>query len=163
MPGALHLTNTLSRKKELFQSMEQGTVKIFTCGPSVYRRAHIGNYRTFLYEDVLHRYLEYLGYRVQRVMNFTDVEDKAISEARKQGITLHKLTTPVEERFLKEIRMLGIKIPEIARSFTSVGQAVDLILSRLLSVKPNGCPGFATSSFLREKLERINGVFQILP
>ncbi|MFO7460657.1 MAG: hypothetical protein R6X07_08525 [Desulfatiglandales bacterium] len=81
----------------------------------------------------------------------------------KQGITLHKLTTPVEERFLKEIRMLGIKIPEIARSFTSVGQAVDLILSRLLSVKPNGCLGFATSSFLREKLERINGVFQILP
>jgi len=127
MPQALHLTNSLSRKKELFRSMEEGLVKIFTCGPSVYRRAHIGNYRTFLYEDILHRYLEYLGYRVQRVMNFTDVEDKAIAEAKEHGITAQELTTPVEDRFMKEVRMLRIKIPEIARSSTSVAQAVRLI------------------------------------
>jgi cysteinyl-tRNA synthetase len=127
MPQALHLNNTLSKKKELFRSMEEGSVKIFTCGPSVYRRAHIGNYRTFLYEDLLHRYLEYLGYRVQRVMNFTDVEDKAIAEAKNHGITAQELTTPVEDRFLKEVRMLRIKIPEIARSSTSVEQAVRLI------------------------------------
>jgi cysteinyl-tRNA synthetase len=131
MPEALHLANTLSRRKELFQSEEEGVVKMFTCGPSVYKRAHIGNYRTFLYEDILHRYLEYLGYRVNRVMNFTDVEDKAVAEARKQGLTVHELTTPVEDLFLKECRMLGIKIPEIARSSTSVDQAVDLILSLL--------------------------------
>jgi cysteinyl-tRNA synthetase len=83
--------------------------------------------RTFLYEDVLHRYLEYLGYRVQRMMNFTDVEDKAVAEARKQGVTVHELTSAVEERFLEECLMLGIKIPEIARSSTSVEQAVRLI------------------------------------
>ena len=108
--NGLYLTNTLSREKELFRSREQGLVKIFTCGPSVYRRAHIGNYRTFLYEDILHRYLEYLGYRVQRLMNFTDVEDKAVEETKKQGITLQELTAPVEERFLSECRMLRIKI-----------------------------------------------------
>jgi cysteinyl-tRNA synthetase len=124
---SLQITNTLSRKKEHFRSKEKGLVKIFTCGPSVYRRAHIGNYRTFLYEDVLHRYLEYLGYRVHRVMNFTDVEDKAVEEARKQGVTVHELTGAVEERFLEECLMLGIKIPEIARSSTSVEQAVHLI------------------------------------
>ena len=127
MPEALCLTNTLSRKKELFRSLEQGVVKIFTCGPSVYRRAHIGNYRTFLYEDVLHRYLEYLGYRVNRVMNFTDVEDKAVAEAKKQGITVHDLTASVEERFLEETRLLRIKIPQIASSSSSVDQAVRLI------------------------------------
>jgi len=127
MLRALHLTNTLSRKKEPFRSIEEGLVKIFTCGPSVYRRAHIGNYRTFLYEDILHRYLEYLGYRVKRVMNFTDVEDKAIKEARNLDITVRELTTPVEERFLKELSMLRIKIPEIARSSTSVEQAARLI------------------------------------
>ena len=111
----------------MFRSLEDGVVKIFTCGPSVYRRAHIGNYRTFLYEDVLHRYLEYLGYRVRRIMNFTDVEDKAIGEARKQDTLLHELTGPVEDRFLQEARLLRIKIPEIARSSTSVETAVRLI------------------------------------
>ena len=54
---------------------------IFTCGPSIYQRAHIGNFRTFLFEDILVRYLEYLGWRVERGMNFTDIEDKAIKEA----------------------------------------------------------------------------------
>jgi cysteinyl-tRNA synthetase len=127
MPEALLLTNTMSREKELFRSREERKVKIFTCGPSVYRRAHVGNYRTFLYEDILQRYLEYLGYRVERVMNFTDVEDKAIAEAKNQGIAWQELTTSVETRFLEETRMLGIKIPEIARSSTSVEQSANLI------------------------------------
>jgi cysteinyl-tRNA synthetase len=124
---SLHLTNTLSRKKERFRSNEEGLVRIFTCGPSVYRRAHIGNYRTFLYEDVLHRYLEYLGYRVHRVMNFTDVEDKAIEEAESQAKTLHELTRRVEEQFLEEARMLRMRLPQIARASSSVGQAAHLI------------------------------------
>src|SRR5690554_3674873 len=78
---ALVLENTMSRSREVFRPRAEGTVKLFTCGPSVYRRPHIGNYRTFLFEDLLQRYLEYLGYRVERVINFTDVEDKAIAEA----------------------------------------------------------------------------------
>jgi cysteinyl-tRNA synthetase len=124
----LYLTNTLSRKKELFRSREAGKVRIFTCGPSTYSRAHIGNYRTFLYEDVLLRFLEYLGYQVERIINFTDVEDKAIAEARQQEITLKELTGPVEDRFLKEADLLAIKLPvHIPRASTSVDQAVHLI------------------------------------
>jgi cysteinyl-tRNA synthetase len=124
----LYLTNTLSRKKELFRSREEDKVKLFTCGPSTYSRAHLGNYRTFLYEDVLQRYLEYLGYRVDRMINFTDVEDKAIAEARAQGISLKELTGRVEARLFKEADLLGIKLPEhIARASTSVDQAVQLI------------------------------------
>ncbi len=124
----LHLTNTLTRQKEPFKSRKKELVGIFTCGPSVYSRAHVGNYRTFLYEDVLQRYLEYLGYHVDRVMNFTDVEDKAIAEAARQGKSLEALTSEVEDRFLADAQMLGIKIPDkIARSSMSVEEAVSLI------------------------------------
>ena len=128
MNAELHLTNTLSRKKEIFRSGEEGKVRLFTCGPSTYRRAHLGNYRTFLYEDVLQRYLEYLGYDVERMMNLTDVEDKAIAEARRQGISLKELTGTVEDQFFKESALLAIRIPEhTVRATTSVDQAARLI------------------------------------
>jgi cysteinyl-tRNA synthetase len=124
----LRLTNTLSRKKEVFTSREPGRVKMFTCGPSVYSRAHIGNYRTFLFEDLLQRYLEHIGYRVERMINFTDVEDKGIEEAQAKDITLRELTEPVEQIFMDETHLLGIRLPHyIPRSSTSVEQAVRLI------------------------------------
>ena len=126
------LTNTLTRKKEIFKPRRDKAVKMFTCGPSIYSRPHVGNYRTFLYEDILQRYLEYLDYRVERLINFTDVEDKSISEAREKGITLGELTNPVAERFFKEAELLKIKLPgHIARSSTSVDAAVRLIRSLL--------------------------------
>lgn len=124
----LYLRNTLSGKKERFESMEAGKVKIFTCGPSIYGNAHIGNYRTFIFEDVLQRYLEYLGFEVERIIPFTDVEDKAISEAGKQKKTLRELTDPVEERFVNESACLHIKLPRyIPRSSETVDEAAKLI------------------------------------
>jgi cysteinyl-tRNA synthetase len=124
----LFLTNTLTRKKELFRSRESGRVTMFTCGPSVYSRSHLGNYRTFLFEDILQRYLEHIGYRVDRMINLTDVEDKGIEEAQAKGVTLRELTAPVEELFFEEARLLGIRLPDyIPRSSTSVEQAVHLI------------------------------------
>ncbi|MFN2368597.1 MAG: hypothetical protein ABR605_06545, partial [Desulfurivibrionaceae bacterium] len=80
----LKLYNSLASKKQLFAPLAEGHVKIFTCGPSIYDRPHLGNYRTFLYEDVLQRYLEYLGYGVERLINFTDVEDKSIVSSAKK-------------------------------------------------------------------------------
>jgi len=124
----LKLYNTLSNKKEQFEPREPGKVKLFTCGPSVYRKQHLGNYRTYLYEDVLQRYLEYSNYNVERVINFTDVEDKAISQARKQGISLEELCRPVEESFFRECELLNIALPtEIPRATESVESAVDLV------------------------------------
>jgi cysteinyl-tRNA synthetase len=124
----LFLHNTLTRKKERFASLEAGRVKMFTCGPSIYSRSHIGNFRTFLFEDILQRYLEYLGCRVERVINFTDVEDKTMAAAFRQGQTLAGLTEPVAERFRQEAELLGIKLPEeIPRSSTSIDEAVQLI------------------------------------
>ena len=128
----LFLQNRLNKRKEMFKPRQQGRVKLFTCGPSTYRRPHLGNYRTFLYEDILHRYLEYLGYEVQRVLNFTDVEDKAVQEAKEEGKALHQLTRPVEERFFSEAETLKIKLPQsIPKASTSVDQAVFLIQSLL--------------------------------
>ena len=124
----LVLENTLTKRKELFRSRNAGVVKIFTCGPSVYRRPHIGNYRTFLYEDVLVRYLEYLGYTVDRAINFTDVEDKTIAAAGEEHTGVQELTEPVVKRFHEETTLLGIKLPrEIPRSSTSVKEAVAII------------------------------------
>jgi cysteinyl-tRNA synthetase len=124
----LVLRNTLTKRKELFSPRVPGQVKVFTCGPSVYRRPHIGNYRTFLYEDVLVRYLEYLGYKVERAIIFTDVEDKTISTAEEEGTDVAGLTTPVVKAFHRECELLGIKLPDyIPRSSTSVDEAVELI------------------------------------
>src|SRR5665647_3922701 len=88
----LRLFNSLGKKMEVFQPVNERVVTLFTCGPSIYQRAHIGNFRTFLFEDILVRYLEYLGWRVVRGMNFTDIEDKAIKEAHKKGVSVEKLS-----------------------------------------------------------------------
>lgn len=124
----LTLTNTLSRQKELFRSRETGVARIFTCGPSTYRRPHIGNYRSFMYEDLLVRYLEYLGYTVHRVINFTDVEDKTVSEAAEAGESIQAITGAVQDHFFQETELLKIKLPpRIPRATESVDTAVRMI------------------------------------
>lgn len=124
----LRLFNTLGRKTETFRPVNRDTVTIFTCGPSVYQRAHIGNFRTFLFEDVLVRYLEYLGYRVIRGMNFTDIEDKAVREAEKRGMALDAMTEENIRIFTEEMELLRISIPDyLARASEAVGDAVTII------------------------------------
>ncbi len=126
--GQLKLYNTLTDRQERFTPRGAGSVKFFSCGPSVYRRQHLGNYRTFLFEDVLQKYLEYRGLAVERVINFTDVEDKAVDEAAEKGVDVAVLRRPVEEAFFKECALLGIRLPDtIPRASTSVGAAVRLI------------------------------------
>ena len=128
MTSLLKLYNTLTRKLEIFKPLEEGKVKMITCGPSIYQLPHIGNYRTFVFEDILQRYLEYLGYKVERVLNITDVEDKALAEAEKQNINLKDLTDRNIETFISELKHMNVKIPDyLPRSSTSVDQAVHLI------------------------------------
>ncbi len=118
----------MSRSKENFRPRNEHVVKVFTCGPSTYRRPHIGNYRTFLYEDILVRYLTFKGYEVDRVINFTDVEDKTISEATDKKQKMKELTDDVAKHFHHETKLLKIKLPSrIPTSSTSVDQAVRLI------------------------------------
>jgi cysteinyl-tRNA synthetase len=131
----LKLFNTLGKKVEVFRPVNKKVVTMFTCGPSVYQRAHIGNFRTFLFEDILVRYLEYSGCTVKRGMNLTDIEDKAIAEAQKQKTTVKRLTEKNIREFLDEMKLLRMKIPDyLPRASECVNEAVDII-DRLLGLK----------------------------
>ncbi len=131
----LKLFNSLGKKLEPFQPVNRNVVTLFTCGPSVYQRAHIGNFRTFLFEDILVRYLEYSGYPVKRGMNFTDVEDKAIQEAEERKITLKTLTDENINNFIREMELLRMKIPDYpVRASEAIDQSVEII-EQLLSLK----------------------------
>jgi cysteinyl-tRNA synthetase len=131
----LRLFNTLGRRIEVFRPVDEKVVTVFTCGPSVYQRSHIGNFRTFLFEDVLVRYLEYSGYTVKRGMNFTDVEDKALKEAQKRRLSVASLTGENIKRFMGEMDILRIKSPDyLPRASETIEQAVGII-ERLLDLK----------------------------
>ena len=124
----LKLFNSLGKRMEKFVPANSSVTNIFTCGPSVYQRSHIGNYRTFLFEDTLVRYLEYCGFRVTRGMNFTDIEDKALVEARRRGTTLRRLTTGNIGIFTKEMKQLRMKTPDyLPRASENVESAVEII------------------------------------
>ncbi len=131
----LKLFNSLGKRLEAFEPPKPSKVGIFTCGPSVYQRSHIGNFRTFLFEDILVRYLEYLGYHVKRGMNFTDIEDKAIAEAAKRNMSLSALTEGNIEAFIQEMGLLKMRIPDyLPKASESVDDAADIV-GRLLELK----------------------------
>ena len=89
MSGKLKIYNTLTKKKEVFKPIKKNHVGIYSCGPTVYWYQHIGNFRTMLLNDFLKRSLKYLGYKVDHVMNITDVDDKTISGSKKEGVSLN--------------------------------------------------------------------------
>ncbi len=124
----LKLFNTLGKRIETFHPVNKKIINIFTCGPSVYQRAHIGNFRTFLFEDILVRYLEYSGYRTKRGMNFTDIEDKSIMEAEKRKTTVKYLTGKNIREFIQEMKALKMKIPDyLPKASESIQEAVEII------------------------------------
>jgi cysteinyl-tRNA synthetase len=124
----LALFNTFSGKKEEFHPLEAGVVRIYTCGPTVYDYAHIGNFRTFVFQDILTRYLRYCNYRLMHVMNITDVDDKTIHNARAQGMSLKDYTAKYTEAFLEDARMLRIDLPPLLpRATDHIPEMVQLI------------------------------------
>src|SRR3989338_4473936 len=102
----LKLYNTLAREKQDFVELEKGHVKIYTCGPTVYDYAHIGNFRAYICGDILRRYLEYKGYKVKHIMNLTDVDDKTIKGSQNEGIGLKDYTGKYERAFFEDIDSL---------------------------------------------------------
>jgi cysteinyl-tRNA synthetase len=106
---SIRFFNTLTRRKETFTPIEPGKVRMYTCGPTVYDYAHIGNFRAFLFEDLLKRWLEYRGYTVTHVMNLTDVDDKTIKGSQKQQIPLKQFTEHYTNAFFEDIKALNIK------------------------------------------------------
>jgi cysteinyl-tRNA synthetase len=111
---ALKLFNTLSRSVQTFTPLDPSGQKVglYCCGPTVYDHAHIGNWRTFVFADLVRRHLEFNGFQVTHVMNITDVEDKIIQRVREQKTTLRAFTEPYEKAFLDDLQALGCREPQ---------------------------------------------------
>ncbi|HEX7119005.1 MAG TPA: cysteine--tRNA ligase [Longimicrobiales bacterium] len=125
---ALRFYNTLTRSLEEFEPLEPGTARMYACGPTVYQLPHIGNYRTFLFNDLLHRYLEWKGLDVKFVMNLTDVDDKTIDGALRQGVSLEEFTEPVIRGFFDDLDALGVRRADVyPRATRHVDAMVELI------------------------------------
>lgn len=108
----MRLYNTLTRRVEEFQPLEQGVVRMYTCGPTVWNYQHLGNYRTYLLFDLLRRHLEVSGFRVDQVMNITDVDDRIIRRSAEDGITIGEYTGPWERVFREDLRTLRVQPAE---------------------------------------------------
>ena len=124
----LKLYNTLTRKKEVFKPIKNKQVRMYTCGPTVYDYAHIGNFRAYICSDILKRYLRYKGFKVKHVMNITDVEDKTIKGAIKEHISLKKYTKKFEKAFFEDLEKLNIdKADMFPRATDYINEMVDII------------------------------------
>ncbi len=129
---ALHLFNTLTRQLDLFDPADPERVGVYACGPTVYGHAHVGNFRAFVFYDLVHRYLEWKGYGVRFVMNLTDVDDKTIRAAFEQGQTLEEYTAPFAEAVLRESDALGIRRMDLyPRATAYVDRMIELVSTLL--------------------------------
>jgi cysteinyl-tRNA synthetase len=136
---ALTLYNYLTRKKELFKPIKSGSVGLYTCGPTVYDRVHIGNLRTYIFEDILKKTLEYNGYKIKHVMNITDVEDKIIKKMREENKTLKQVTVPYLNLFFEDVKKLGIKkadyFPKATEHIKEMMGLIEILLKKQFAYK----------------------------
>lgn len=128
----MKLYNTLTGKKEEFKPIEENKVKIYSCGPTVYNYFHIGNARPFIIFDTLRRYLEYRGYEVSFVQNFTDIDDKMIKRANEENITVKELADRFIEEYFKDAKGLGIKEATFHPKATENIDAIINLISTLI-------------------------------
>ncbi len=143
--------NTLTRTKEVFEPIAAPHVGLYTCGPTVYNFAHIGNLRTFLFEDLLRRHLKYRGYQLNHVMNLTDVEDKIIRTCRETGESLKSLTGRFAQAFFEDLDTLGVERAEVYPAATDhITEMVEIIKTLRANghtYEANGSIYFKLSSF----------------
>jgi cysteinyl-tRNA synthetase len=112
----MRLYNTMSGRIEEFRTLRDGEVRMYACGPTVYDYGHVGNFRTFVAVDLLHRFLCQSGYKIQHVMNITDVDDRIIRNAARDGISVQQYTAKYEKVFLEDCAMIGIEQPTLVRA-----------------------------------------------
>ena len=146
------LYNTLTRKVESFSPADGKTVRIYTCGPTVYRPAHLGNFRTFLFEDLLRRAIELRGWKVKQVMNLTDVDDKIIKAASEQGLSIAEITAPITKIFHADRAFLRIQDAELYPKATDhIAEMIEIVkrlVDRKLAYKADdGSVYFAIDKF----------------
>jgi len=141
----------MTARKEDFLPLRPGEVRMYTCGPTVYQFAHIGNFRAYVFEDILRRYLKFKGYRVIQVMNITDIDDKTIRGSRREGIPLSQHTARYIEAFFDDLKALNIEMAEFyPRATEHIGEMVALItklLQKGYAYKSEGSVYFEISKF----------------
>src|SRR5271170_2229639 len=124
---ALRLYNTMSSQVEEFHSLRGGEVRMYACGPTVYDYGHIGNFRTFIAVDLLQRFLRQSGYKVRYVMNITDLDDKIIRNAARDGVSVQQYTAKYEKAFLEDAAMIGIEQPVLVRATEHVAEMAEFV------------------------------------
>ncbi len=132
---SIRFFNTMTRALEDFRPLNPGEVRLYTCGPTVHNFAHIGNFRTYVFEDLLRRYLRFRGYRVLQVMNITDVEDKIIRRTVAEGRSLQDVTAPYIEAFFQDLDRLNI---ERAEHYPRATQHVDGMVAMIRTLLERG-------------------------
>ena len=132
---ALRFYDTMTRKKEAFEPREAGRAGIYTCGPTVYNYAHIGNFRAYIFEDLLRRYLKFRGYDVHHIMNLTDVEDKLIRRCRETGEALSTITERYAQAFFEDLDALGI---ERADAYPAATEHIDEMVALIKKLTEKG-------------------------
>ena len=159
---SLKFYNSYSRKKEIFKPIIDGKVGLYTCGPTVYDFAHIGNFRTFIFEDLLKRWLIHNGYDVTHIMNITDVDDKTIRLAKNQNVDLNIITERFTEQFMNDLRWLKIlpadKYPRATRSIKKMIEIIKKLIDKGHAyIEADGSVYFSISTFPNYgKLTRIS-------
>ena len=148
----MKIFNSMTRKKEEFVPVHPGEARIYACGPTVYNYFHIGNARPFIVFDTLRRYLEYRGYKVTFVQNFTDIDDKMIKAANEQGITVKQLGEHFIEEYFKDAKGLNIRPATVHPKATEHIEDIIRLISRLIEeghayVAENGDVYYDTESF----------------
>src|SRR5579864_7242873 len=124
---ALRLYNTMSSRVEEFRPLRDNEVRMYACGPTVYDYGHIGNFRTFIAVDILRRFLRQSGFKVHHVMNITDVDDKIIRNAARDGVSVQQYTAKFEKAFLEDAAMIGIEQPVLVRATEHIPQMAEFV------------------------------------
>jgi cysteinyl-tRNA synthetase len=131
----LRFQNTLSGQLEEFRPINEGEARMYLCGPTVWNVVHIGNLRSFLFGDILRRYLKFKGYKVTHVMNLTDVDDRIIAEAEAKGVSIDEYTAPYIEAFWQDFDLIGNERPEVAPRAT---QHIPEMAALIAQLEANG-------------------------
>jgi len=147
----LMIYNTLSGKKEPFEPLEPNTVRMYVCGVTVYDYCHIGHARSALVFDVIRRYLEYSGYRVEFVKNFTDVDDKIIKRANEQGVSCDQITAKYIQAYYEDMRRLGIRPasiePKATEHIADIIRLTQRLMDRGLAYQVDGDVYFEVAKY----------------
>ena len=147
----MKIYNTLTRKKEEFVPIEEGKVKMYVCGPTVYNFFHIGNARPFVVFDTMRKYLEYRGYKVKFVQNFTDVDDKIINRAKEEGVTAGEISEKYIEEYYKDAAALNVKKanvhPKVTETMKDIIAFVQELIDKGFAYEVDGDVYYRTRKF----------------